>query len=70
VEGVKYETSCKLENNNYYNDNKEDERENIINALQEYDGDVTKAAKKLKTSRATLYRRIKAFGINPKNYKR
>lgn len=39
----------------------------ILSALTLCGGDVDAAAKRLGTSRATLYRRIKKFGIDPKN---
>lgn len=39
----------------------------ILSALTISGGDVEAAAKRLGTSRATLYRRIKKFGIDPKN---
>lgn len=38
----------------------------ITRALEESDGDVALAAKKLEISRATMYRRLNKFGIDPK----
>ncbi|NLM87747.1 MAG: hypothetical protein GX176_03150 [Syntrophomonadaceae bacterium] len=35
----------------------------IQRALQEADGNITKAAKTLGITRATMYRKIKAYGI-------
>lgn len=41
------------------------ERATIVDALRKHGGRVTEAARALKLSRATLYRKIKQFGIGP-----
>lgn len=41
------------------------ERTTIVEALRKHGGRVTEAARALKLSRATLYRKIKQFGIGP-----
>lgn len=42
----------------------ESERELILFAIREHDGDVVEAGKSLKMSKATIYRKIKKHGIN------
>ncbi len=47
-----------------------DRKTQIMAALELSSGDVEAAAKQLGTSRATLYRRLRTYGINPKKLKR
>lgn len=42
----------------------ESEKELILFAIREHDGDVVEAGKSLKMSKATIYRKIKKHGIN------
>lgn len=43
--------------------------EDVLAALQQTEGNVELAAKQLGLSRASLYRHIKKYGLNPKNYR-
>lgn len=47
-----------------------EERRHILDLLYENEGDVNKTAERLGLSRATMYRRLSKYQINPKNVKK
>jgi transcriptional regulator of acetoin/glycerol metabolism len=43
----------------------ENEKKLVYEALEKYDGNISKAAQALGLTRAALYRRLEKFGMNP-----